>query len=232
VARLAPIHDQEAPVSASETNPDRPESFLNDVVDPIGKVTRAIWWLVLIRGVCAVIFGILALFLPGVAFLSFVFVFAAYALVEGVVEIVHAVRVRHRDPRWGWLLALGIIAVVAAIVAFVFPAIAGLVGGTFILAMIAFYGVAMGIAGFPAAASMTDGGRKVLGYVVSVLSIVFGVILAIITLVAPFSAILTLIWVIGVWAIVTGVALILAAISARVQHHRRGSGTAAAAARG
>ncbi len=221
-------------MTSSEQSPahdaDRAPLF-DDVVDPIGKVTRAIWWLVLIRGICAVIFGILALMAPVITAVAVVYVFAAYALVEGVVEIVHAVRVRDRDRRWGWLLAMGIIGVLGAIVAFIFPGIAALVGGTFILALIAFYAVAMGIAGFPAAASMTDGGRKVLGYIVSVLSIVFGVILAIIVLVNPLAGVLNLIWVAGIWAIVIGVMLVIAAISARVQKPAA-SGTAGAAAQG
>jgi uncharacterized membrane protein HdeD (DUF308 family) len=222
-------------VTSSEQTPNRDAddaSLLGEVVDPIGKVTRAIWVLVLIRGICAVIFGVLALLAPLTTALAVVYFFAAFALVEGVVEIVHAVRVRDRDKRWGWLLAMGIIAILAAIVAFAFPGFAGLFAGTFVLSIIAFYAVAMGIAGFPAAAAMTDGGRKAFGYVVSVLTIVFGVVLAVITLLNPAAAILNLIWVVGVWAIITGVMLIIAAISARVQNRQGSSGGAAAAARG
>jgi uncharacterized membrane protein HdeD (DUF308 family) len=221
-------------VTSSEQSPAHDAdkaSVLDEVVDPIGKVTRAVWVLVLIRGICAVVFGILALVAPLTTAVAVVYFFAAFALIEGVVEIVHAVRVRDRDKRWGWLLAMGIIAIIAAIVAFVFPGIAGLFAGTFILSLIAFYAVAMGIAGFPAAAAMTDGGRKVLGYIVSVLTIVFGIVLAFITLLNPAAAILNLIWVVGVWAIIIGVTLIIAAISARVQN-RPASGAAAGAARG
>jgi uncharacterized membrane protein HdeD (DUF308 family) len=203
-------------------------SLLEEVVDPIGTVTRAIWILVLIRGICAVLFGVLALIAPLMTAVAIVYIFAAFALVEGVVEIVHAVRVRDRDRRWGWLLAMGIIAVLAGVVAFAFPGISGVFLGTFALSLIAFYAVAMGIAGFPAAAAMTDGGRKALGYVVSVLTIVFGVVLAIITLVNPLASIGAFIWVVGVWAIIIGVTLIIAAITARVQN-RRTSGAAAAA---
>lgn len=203
-------------------------SPFDEIVDPIGKVTRAVWVLVLIRGICAVVFGILALVAPLMTAVAIVYVFAAFALVEGVVEIVHAVRVRDRDRRWGWLLAMGIIAILAGIVAFVFPGGALLVYGSFVLAIIAFYAVAMGIAGFPAAASMTDGGRKVLGYIVAVLSILLGVFLAIFLLVDPAVAILNLIWVVGVWAIIIGVTLVIAAISARVQS-RPASGAGAAA---
>jgi uncharacterized membrane protein HdeD (DUF308 family) len=208
-------------VTSNEQSPARDAddaSLLDEVVDPIGKVTRAVWVLVLVRGICAIVFGILALVAPLMTAVAIVYVFAAFALVEGVVEIVHAVRVRDRDKRWGWLLAMGIIAILAGVVAFVFPGGALLVYGSFVLAIIAFYAVAMGIAGFPAAASMTDGGRKVLGYIVAVLSILLGVFLAIFLLIDPAVAILNLIWVVGVWAVIVGVTLVIAAISARVQN--------------
>ncbi|MFW8745514.1 DUF308 domain-containing protein, partial [Mesorhizobium japonicum] len=55
---------------------------IDDVIDPIGQVTRAIWWLVLIRGILAVVFGVLALLAPITTFYAIVFVFAAYAIVE------------------------------------------------------------------------------------------------------------------------------------------------------
>ncbi len=192
-----------------------PESVLEDFVDPIGRITRSIWWLVLLRGIFAVLFGIIAILAPLAALLGIVFVFAAYALIDGVIAIVHAIRVRDRDRRWGWLLAQGIVSVVAGIVAFIFPATAGLIGGTFVLAIIAFYAVVVGIAGIPAAASITDGGRKVLGIIVSILSIVLGVGLAIYLLAVPGLAVLNGIWVVGIYAIIIGVMLIVAAIQAR-----------------
>ena len=207
------------------------ESVVGEVIDPIGKVTRAIWWLVLIRGIAAILFGIIALFAPLIAGFAVVFVFAAYALVEGIVEIVHAIRTRSHNARWGWLLAMGIISVLAGIAAFVFPAAALLIYGSFGLALIAIYAVMTGIAGFPAAAAQVGGARKVLGYVVSILSIVLGVVLAIITLVNPGAAILNLIWVVGIWAIIIGVTLVIAAISARAggaTAARSGSGAAPA----
>lgn len=189
---------------------------VDDVIDSIGQVTRAIWWLVLIRGILALVFGVVALLAPITTFYAIVFVFAAYAIVEGVVEIAHAIRVRDRDRRWGWVLALGIIAALAGLVALAFPTFAGLYFGTFILSLIALYAVLTGIAGFPAAASMTDGGRKVLGYIVAVLTVVAGVVLAIVVLVNPARAVLSFLWIVGVWAIATGIMLIVAAITARV----------------
>ncbi len=183
--------------------------------DELAGAAKAIWWLVLIRGILAVLFGILALVLPGVAFLALVFAFAAYALIDGIANIVHAVRVRERDRRWGWLLAQGILSVIAGIVAFVFPLAAGITLGVFALILIGIYAIMMGISGIPAAASIVDGGRKVLGFVVAILSLLLGVALLVIVFVSPVAGIVNLVWVIGVYAILFGIVLIVAALQTR-----------------
>ena len=184
-------------------------------VNALKSAARAIWWLVLIRGILAIVFGIIALIHPGVALLALVYTFAAYAFIDGIANIVHAVRVRNRDKRWGWLLAQGILSVLAGVVAFVFPLAAGITLGIFALSLIGVYAIMMGIAGLPAAASVVDGGRKVLGFIVAILSILLGIALLVIVFVSPLNGIVNLIWVIGVYAIIIGVVLIIAAIQAR-----------------
>lgn len=181
----------------------------------VAKAARAIWWLVLIRGILAIVFGVIALIHPGVAFVALVYTFAAFAFVDGIANIVHAVRVRERDRRWGWLLAQGILSVIAGVLAFVFPLAAGLTLGIFALSLIGVYAIMMGIAGIPAAASVVDGGRKVLGFIVAILSILLGIALLVVVFVAPLSGIVNLIWLVGVYAIIVGVVLIIAAIQAR-----------------
>jgi len=181
----------------------------------LAKAAKAIWWLVLIRGVLAIVFGIIALIHPGVAFVALVYTFAVFAFVDGIANIVHAVRVRDRDRRWGWLLAQGILSVIAGVLAFVFPLAAGLTLGIFALSLIGVYAIMMGIAGIPAAASVVDGGRKVLGFIIAILSILLGIALLVIVFLSPLSGIVNLIWVVGVYAIITGVVLIIAAIQAR-----------------
>jgi len=181
----------------------------------VAKAARAIWWLVLIRGILAIVFGVIALIHPGVAFVALVYTFAAFAFVDGIANIVHAVRVRERDRRWGWLLAQGILSVIAGVLAFVFPLAAGLTLGIFALSLIGVYAIMMGIAGIPAAASVVDGGRKVLGFIVAILSILLGIALLVVVFVAPLSGIVNLIWLVGIYAIIVGVVLIIAAIQAR-----------------
>ena len=178
-------------------------------------LARSIWWLVLIRGILAVVFGVLALALPTVALLALVFTFAAYAIVDGVANIAHSFRVRGQDARWGWLLAQGIVSVIAGIVAFIFPLTAGFVFGLWALVIIGIYAIMMGISGIPASASIAAGGSRALGYVLAILSIVAGIVILIVAVVSPLAGILNLIWLVGVYAIIFGVLLIVLAIQAR-----------------
>ena len=191
-------------------------------IGDLAKAGKRLWWLVLIRGILAVVFGILAIMTPLLTLLGLTFVFAAYALIDGVTTIVHAVRARDRLTRWGWLLAQGIVSVLAGLVAVIFPVAAGLVGSLFVLWIIVFWSIVAGIAGFPAAHAMADGGRKVWAYVSSGLSVVFGILLTVLIILNPGDAVLSLVWVLGVYAIVFGIMLVVLAFQVR-------SGAAAAA---
>ena len=84
-------------------------------------VARAVWWMVLLRGVLAVLFGLVALLTPGIALLTLVFVFGFYALC--VAEIAEAFGARRRGtPAWGWTLAAGVLGVLFGIALIVQPA--------------------------------------------------------------------------------------------------------------
>lgn len=180
----------------------------------LAAVGKAIWWMILLRGIFAILFGILAIVFPGVTLAVLAILFAFYAIFDGVTAIAHAIRLRGR-PRWGWLLAQGILSVLAGVVAALFPFLTGLFGALVVVYLIAFWSVFTGIAGFRAAHAMTDGGRKTWGYVAAALSLLFGVALAIIAAVSPGGAVSALVLVIGAYAIVAGVLLIVFAVTAR-----------------
>src|SRR5216683_1019803 len=76
------------------------------------------WWAFAMRGVLGIIFGLIAIFLPGATMLSLVLVFSAYALVDGVFAIIAAARAMRQHERWGYLLLEGIVNIVAAAIAF------------------------------------------------------------------------------------------------------------------
>lgn len=195
------------------TNPTTPDL---PTASDFAAVGKAIWWMVLLRGVAAILFGILVLvFSPDVTLVALAILFAVYSIVDGVMEIAHALRIRKRSPRWGWLLASGILSVLAGAIAAFFPLLAGFFGALIITYLIAFWSILSGIAGFPAAHAMSDGGRKTWAYVTSALAVLFGLALVVIATFNPAGAVQALVWTIGIYAIVTGVLLVVLAIGAR-----------------
>src|SRR5271169_222892 len=91
--------------------------------NPMIAVLAQNWWAIAIRGALGVLFGLVALFLPGATMLSLVLVFAAYAFVDGVFGIVSAVRAAGQGERWGLLVLEGIVDIVTAVIAVSWPAI-------------------------------------------------------------------------------------------------------------
>jgi hypothetical protein len=79
------------------------------------------WWAVALRGVLAIIFGMIAFLMPAVTMLSLVLVFGVYAVVDGVLAIVSAVRSARRHERWGFLVLEGIVDIAAGVVSFLWP---------------------------------------------------------------------------------------------------------------
>src|SRR5690242_19225236 len=100
------------------------------------------WWAVGLRGLAAVIFGILALIWPGETFFVLVLLFGAYALVDGIFAVVSAIRGRTTIRDWGWLLAEGIFGILIGVVTFFSAGTTAL----FLLYLIAFWAILTGIA--------------------------------------------------------------------------------------
>lgn len=76
------------------------------------------WWAFAVRGVIAIIFGLVAFAIPAVTMLSLVIVFAAYAIADGIFAIVAAVRAAERHDRWMLFLLEGAAGIVAGALAF------------------------------------------------------------------------------------------------------------------
>ena len=180
-------------------------SRLNDMNDLLAQN----WWAIALRGIVAIMFGLVALFVPGAVMLSLALVFAAYLLVDGVFGIISAVRAARSDERWGWLLAEGILNIIMGVIAAVFP-VAAVLGFVLVTAAWAFLsGGAMLVAAFEMHISH---GRwwMVLGGIVS---LIWGVMLVI----APLIGAVVLTWWLGAYAIVFGVTLLVASFHLRSQ---------------
>jgi uncharacterized membrane protein HdeD (DUF308 family) len=89
----------------------------------MSRVLIANWWLLALRGLLGVIFGVVALAFPGSTILALVLLFSAYALVDGAFSVVAAIRAARQGQQWGLLTLQGVASIAAGVIAFLWPAI-------------------------------------------------------------------------------------------------------------
>jgi uncharacterized membrane protein HdeD (DUF308 family) len=172
------------------------------------QVARRYWWVFLVRGILAILFGIIALAAPGIALLAFIYVFAAYAILDGIAAIVVSIQERSFLRTWWVLLLEGIADIIFGILAFAWPGVTALV----LLFLVAIWALVTGVLEISSAfvGPGSAGQRWGLG-LAGLLSIIFGIIL----IVHPGAGLLAVLWLVGFFAIVFGVSLILYAFQVR-----------------
>jgi uncharacterized membrane protein HdeD (DUF308 family) len=159
------------------------------------------WWAVLLRGIAAVLFGLLAFFWPGATGFALVILFGAYAFVDGIFALVSAIRAGEAHQRWVALLVEGIVGIIIAAITFFYPGITALA----LYWLIAVWAVLTGILEIVAAVQLRQMIQNEWLLILSgVLSIAFGVLLVI----YPLIGILTVIYLIGAYALIFGIMLI------------------------
>ena len=169
------------------------------------------WWLILLRGICFVLFGLLTFVWPGITLLTLVLFYGAFAVIDGVFAIAAAIRGDQPAPRW-WLAIVGLLGIAAGILAFLLPGITALV----LLLLIAGWAIATGILQIAGAIRL----RKEIDNVwlliaTGVLSVIFGLIL----IAQPGLGLVTLLYVIGIYAIIDGILLIMLSFRLRSHSH-------------
>jgi uncharacterized membrane protein HdeD (DUF308 family) len=178
------------------------------VVDVDGLARN--WWVVLLRGLAGIIFGLLTFFEPGISLAALVLLFGAYAFVDGVFSIVTAVRRRSAD-RWWLLLLEGIAGILAGIATLIWPAITAIV----LLYLIAAWALVTGVLEIAAAIRLR---KAITGEWLLALSGVASVILGVLLIIAPGPGALAVVIWIGAYAFVFGALLV--ALSFRLRSLR------------
>ena len=164
------------------------------------------WWAFALRGVAAVIFGILAFVWPGVTLAVLVLFWGAYALVDGILTLLAAFRTG-QDHRWA-LVIEGVVGIGAGIVTFLWPGLTALV----LVYIIAVWALITGVLEVIAAIRLRHVIENEWWLVLSgILSLIFGIALVI----APGAGALALIWLIAAYAIIFGVLLLGLALRLR-----------------
>ena len=170
------------------------------------------WGWIVVRGIAAVIFGVLALVLPGITLAALVLLWGAYALADGMIALIAAFRIRDRGKPFWALVMVGILGIAAGILTFIWPGMTAIV----LLAFIAAWSLVMGIFQIIAAVRLRKSIEKewLLG-LSGLLSVIFGVLM----LINPGAGALAVVWVIGAYAIVFGVLLIAMGFKVRSDTH-------------
>jgi uncharacterized membrane protein HdeD (DUF308 family) len=162
---------------------------------------NAIGTLVLLRGILAVLFGIVALANPGATAAALVILFAVWAFVDAGLAIAAAIR-RGSDQRpWGWFAFEAFVSAAAGVAALVYPAITLFV----LVVIVAVRAILLGAFMFAGAISWKSMPARWLHAVTGVVSIVFGVML----LWRPVVGAMALVWAVGIYAVVFGLASII-----------------------
>ena len=173
------------------------------------RTLAANWWALALRGLVAVLFGLLTFFLPGITLVTLVMLFGAYALVDGVFNVLAFFRVA--SHQWALLIG-GVVGIIAGLLTFAWPAITAIA----LLYVIAFWAILTGIleivAGIRLRKAITN---EWLLLLMGLLSLSFGLLI----LFAPGTGALAIVLWIGAYAMVFGIFLL--ALAFRLRGHRR-----------
>lgn len=168
------------------------------------------WWVFLIRGLVAIVFGLVGFFYPAATLFTLVLFYGAYALIDGVFAIVSAVRGKEgMGPRW-WLAAVGVLGIVAGLVTYLMPGLTTLV----LLTVIGVWALLYGITEIVGAIRLRkEIDNEWLLMMHGALAVLFGLMV----LFRPGAGALALIWLIASFAFASGVLLV--ALAFRLKSH-------------
>ena len=159
------------------------------------------WGLIVLRGLAAILFGVLAFMWPGITLAALVLVWGAYALTDGLCALIASLRLEEGKPMWT-LAVVGLLGIASGLLTLLWPQITALV----LLFFIAGWAVAMGVFQLAAAIRFRKWiSNEWLLALSGVLSIAFGTLL----LTRPGAGAVALVWVIGWFAFLFGVLLVM-----------------------
>lgn len=167
------------------------------------------WWLVLLRGIVSILFGLVAFVWPGLTLVTLVLFYGAFALIDGVISLACAVGKNRPAPLW-WMILVGIAGIAAGVITFLWPGDVTLVLVIFIGAWALVHGIFEIIGAIKLRKEIDNEWWLILA---GVLSVLFGLLV----LIAPIPAALGIIWAIAAYSVVFGILLI--GLSFRLRKH-------------
>jgi uncharacterized membrane protein HdeD (DUF308 family) len=166
------------------------------------------WWTFALRGVVAILFGVLAFVQPGITLEALVLLFAFWALLDGILALVSAVGAAEASEPWWPLVLIGLLGVAAGVLTFRWPGITALA----LLLVVAYWSMFRGILEIVAAVRLRNliPGEWWLA-AAGIASIAFGVLL----IIYPAAGLLTLVWLVGIYAVIFGIVSLMLGLRLR-----------------
>lgn len=175
------------------------------------------WWVLLIRGIAAILLGIFAFTWPGITLAILVIMFGIYALLDGVSAIGFGFANYRTDNSWWEMGLIGLLGILAGIITLIWPGITLIA----LLVVIGVWAIIRGVVEIFAAIRL----RKMIAHewlliLAGVLSMVFGAIV----LLRPWMGAMAIVWLTGVWAILFGITAIALSVRLNRVKHRLEAG--------
>ena len=170
------------------------------------------WWVILLRGIFAILFGIAAFIWPGLTIEALVLLFGAYALADGIVAVIVGIQQYGEIQRWWAVVLEGIAGIALGVLTLFWPGTTT----TVLLAFIAAWAIVTGVFEIVAAVAL----RKVIQgewtlILAGAASVLFGVLMVL----QPAAGAVAIIWLIGAYALIFGVLLSFLALQLRSLGH-------------
>ncbi|MGH8686680.1 MAG: HdeD family acid-resistance protein [Burkholderiales bacterium] len=166
------------------------------------------WWVLLLRGLTAIAFGVLTWVMPAISLAVLILLFGAYALVDGVLAVWMAIAGRGEHEHWWVMLLWGLVGIGVGILTFLAPGVTAFA----LLFYIAIWAIATGMLQIVAAIRLR---REMQGEWVLILAGIASVVFGVLLVANPGAGVLAVLWLIAIYAVVFGVLLVILSLKAR-----------------
>lgn len=168
------------------------------------------WWVFLLRGVFALVFGIAAISFPASAFLSLVLIFGAFALVDGIFALISAFRSEARTENWWWIILEGLLGIVVGLITLIQPA-------SMAQAMILIIAIWAFVSGVFKIVTAIQLRKLIVGEFWMILGGIFSILFGVLIAADPIGGAFAVGFIIGIYAVLFGVTMV--ALSLRLRTH-------------
>jgi uncharacterized membrane protein HdeD (DUF308 family) len=176
--------------------------------DVVEGILSGLWWAIALRAAAAILLGVIAIFMPGPTLAAIVIVFGIFAIIDGILAIVAAVRGFRRKERWWPMLLEGLVGIAAGAIAIFWPGI----GALALTYLVAAWALVTGA--FEVAAAIRL--RKVMtGEWLLLIAGLLSIVLAVLVALFPGTGALLLVWWLGAYAFAYGVISLVLALRVR-----------------